>query len=384
MDENVFKSWEDSHLALSEKILRGVFSIGFEVPSPIQSKAIIPLIRGKDMLAQAQSGTGKTGAFVIGVLQSIISEQKNTQAIIICPTRELAMQIRDVLKIISNFTNINLKLLIGGTSVDNDYKFLTTTPPHIIIGCPGRIYDMISRRAVHTNTIKTCILDEADEMFTSGFKDQIYKILNNLNKNIQIGLFSATVSEDLKLLSKDFLKNPVHILEKRELLTLQGIRQYYVALDNDYHKYLTIKDLYSQLNIGQSIIYCNSVNRTEKLFNSMSEEDFPVNKIHSKMSQEERNKIYDEFKGGAIRVLISTDLFSRGIDVQQVSVVINYDLPKNVHTYLHRIGRSGRWGRKGLGINLITRKDIPMLKDIEKYYNTQILELPGNYMSAIS
>ena len=378
-----FDIWEDEELNLKNNLLRGIFSIGFENPSPIQKKSIIPLVNGKDMVAQAQSGTGKTGAFSIGLLQKIKEDQKTTQAIIMTPTRELANQIYDVISQLSHFMNVTKKTLIGGVSVEGDLNYFKETQPHIIIGCPGRIYDMICRKALKTNNIALCILDEADEMFSSGFKDQVYKIFQYFNSDIQICLFSATISSDLNILLTKFMRSPIKILEKRELLTLQGIKQYYVALDNDRHKYLTLKDLFSQINITQTIIYCNSIHRTENLYNYMNDDEFPVERIHSDMNQKNRRKIYEKFKSGETRVLISTDLFSRGIDVQQVSIVINYDLPKNVHTYLHRIGRSGRWGRKGVGINFITKRDLNSVRDIEKYYSTEIVELPMDYMTSL-
>ena len=205
------------------------------------------------------------------------------------------------------------------------------------------------------------------------------KILNYMPEKIQIGLFSATLSEELMEISQTFMQHPIKILVKNNELTLQGIAQYYVNLNDDSDKYETLKDIFSTLTISQSIIYCNSTRRVDDLEEAMLEDNFPVKKIHGKMSSEDRRQTNKEFKSGSCRVLITSDLFARGIDVQQVSMVINFDIPKSEHTYLHRIGRSGRWGRKGIAINFQTKYDDGRLKQFQEYYNTQIEEMPANY-----
>ena len=379
-----FEDWEDEKLGLDMKLLRGIYANGFETPSPIQKKALISIIKRKDIIAQAQSGTGKTGAFVIGSLEIINESLKKTQVIIVSPTRELSRQNFQVVKAISQFQDITPQLLIGGTSTDDDKDLLTNNVPQIVVGCPGRIYDMIRRKYLKTKDIQFLVLDEADEMLSAGFKDQIYKIFQFMNNDVQLGLFSATMPDELSMLTSKFMRNPIKILEKRELLTLQGIAQFYIALENDEHKYSTLKDLFGTLTISQAIIYCNSIKRVNDLYDAMLHDKFPVARTHSGLDEGERKKVYEDFKSGTARVLLSTDLFSRGIDVQQVSIVINFDIPKNVATYLHRIGRSGRWGRKGAGINFVTRRDMSRIKEIERYYNTEIQELPENYTQIIS
>ena len=379
LDKTSFNSWDDEDLNLKQKLLRGIYSYGFEQPSPIQKEAIIPLINRKDIIAQAQSGTGKTGAFVIGALQILDENDKHTQALILAHTRELARQIFNVIKSIGQLINIKTQLLVGGTSTDEDRDKLEHNTPHIIVGSPGRVHDMIRRKHLKTDNINLLILDEADELLSHGFKEQIYKIFQFMNNNVQVGLFSATMPSELNILTSKFLRNPVKILIKREMLTLQGIAQFYIALDNDEHKYITLKDLWSSLSISQAIIYCNSIRRVDDLFEAMKHDDFPVERMHSGMEESERRAIYDKFKNGNCRVLISTDLLARGIDIQQVSIVINFDIPKNVHTYLHRIGRSGRWGRQGVGINFITRRDIQKLTEIKEFYSTEIKELPSDF-----
>ena len=376
-----FSQWDE--LSLPTDILRGIYAYGFETPSPIQGKAIMPMVEGHDIVAQAQSGTGKTGAFTIGALSRIDVDASYPQVIILSPTRELSLQINDVVQKIGSFSKIKSQLLVGGSSVDRDMSQLDRLQPHVIVGCSGRVHDMIRRGALKTDKLKTIVVDEADEMLDIGFKDQMQDIFRTLPENIQVALFSATLPEYTLDVVKEFMRAPVHIIVKREALTLEGISQYYVAIENDHQKYETLKDLYSSFNVSQCIIYCNSVERVKKLYDAMNNDDYPVCCIHGDMDRKSREKSISDFRTGTNRVLISSNVTARGIDVQQVSVVINFDICKNVHTYLHRIGRSGRWGRKGVGINFVTRRDIHRLRDIEQYYSTQVIELPTNFMQTI-
>ena len=370
-------NWDE--LNLKENLLRGIYAYGFEDPSPIQKKAIRPILDGKDVIAQAQSGTGKTGAFTVSAIQSIDENVKDVQCLIMAPTRELATQIHSVLINIGTFVeNLNAKLFVGGRAMENDIKELHEKP-QIVVGTPGRIHDLIRRKKINTKTIKLLILDEADEMLSSGFKEQIYNIFQFLGTNIQICLFSATLPNEIQSLTEKFLREPIKILVKTEQVTLEGIRQFYVAIENDNQKYDTLKDLFEQISVSQCIIYCNSIKRVTDLCEALQKDNFPVGCIHSGMEKEDRQKSYDDFIKGGSRVLISSNLTARGIDVQQVSTVINFDVPNDIHTYIHRIGRSGRWGRKGMGINFITRRDVRKIKEIEEYYETQIEELPSKF-----
>lgn len=382
-EENIktIERWDDIEV-LKEYILRGIYSYGFESPSPIQKQAIMPMINGNDIVAQAQSGTGKTGAFSVSTLQIINTDENKTQALIMAPTRELAMQISGVISALADHNkDIRVQLLVGGTSVDEDIYNLRHNTPHIIVGCPGRVHDMMKRNHVKNKDIKLIVLDEADEMLCVGFKEQVYNIFQFLSKNVQVGLFSATLPYEINSLTDKFMRDPVKILVKSEMLTLEGISQYFIALEDDDHKFNALKDLFNTISMSQCIIYCNSVKRVQDLYDAMINENYPVCCIHSGMEKEERTNSYKEFKTGTSRVLISSNVTARGIDIQQVSTVINFDISKDVHTYLHRIGRSGRWGRKGVGINFITRRDVKLLKIIEKHYSTQIEELPGNFVS---
>ena len=371
-----FENWEDSNLNLKLDLLRGIYSYGFSQPSPIQQKSIISIIKGYDIIAQAQSGTGKTGAFSVGALQIVDPSLNDTQVLLLSPTRELAKQSYNVITNISNKMNIRTELLIGGTNVNKDCNMKL---PHIIVGCSGRVFDMIKRKNISYNKIKLMILDEADEMLSVGFKEQVYEIFQYMNNDIQIALFSATMPPEIESLTEKFMRDPIKILVKAEMLTLEGISQYYIALEDDIGKYIALKDLYESISVSQCIIYCNSIKRVGELYNAMIEDSFPVCCIHSGMDKEERLNSYNEFIKGKFRVMISSNVTARGIDVQQVSTVINFDVPKCPRTYLHRIGRSGRWGRKGVGINFITKYDIQKVRYIEEYYSTEIKELPSSF-----
>jgi translation initiation factor 4A len=372
-------NWDD--LNCNTNLLRGIYAYGFETPSPIQKQAILPMFNKRDIIAQAQSGTGKTGCFTIGTLHAIDTSKQIVQAIIMSPTRELSIQIKEVIDSIgSMMPGLRTQLLIGGTSIDDDIHSLNTQTPQVVIGCSGRIHDMLRRKKLNPAHLRLLVLDEADEMLSSGFKEQVYNIFQYMPRDVQVALFSATIPQEVNTLTEKFLRDPVKIMVKTEALTLEGIRQYYVALESDEQKYETLKDIYGIISMSQCIIYCNSVKRVQDLYEAMMTDNFPVCQIHSGMDNAERKRSYTDFKNGVYRVLISSNVTSRGIDIQQVSTVINFDIPKCIHNYLHRIGRSGRWGRKGVGINFVTRHDSRKIKELEQYYSTQINELPASWV----
>tara|TARA_B100001093_G_scaffold477846_1_gene505496 strand:- start:596 stop:1729 length:1134 start_codon:yes stop_codon:yes gene_type:complete len=365
------------NLNIKDDILRGIYSYGFEKPSSIQNKSIPKILEGKDIIAQAQSGTGKTGAFTIGTLCKIDPNLDETQILIIVPTHELAYQVYTVFKEISNYTNISLMKVLGGTNISMCIEELKKNPK-IVIGTPGRILDMINRNSLITSELKTLVLDEADEMLSYGFKDNIYHIIQRMPKEAQICLFSATLPDDILELTDKFMNEPEKILIKNEELTLEGIQQFYICVQKSEWKYDIITDLYDIINVNQCIIYINSKNRISEIYDKLLNDNFPVSYINSDRTSEDRKIIMEDFRSGKIRILLSTDLLSRGIDIQQLSLVINYDLPKEKETYIHRIGRSGRYGRKGIAINLLRNDEIEYLKHIESYYDTKINEMPAD------
>jgi translation initiation factor 4A len=373
----VINSWDE--LDLKPELLRGIYGHGLEHPSPIQKQAILPIINKRDVIAQAQSGTGKTATFAIGALQVIDISTNATQVLVLSPTKELASQSANVIEAIgSMMPDLRVQIQYGGIINYEPSSFNNSPKPHIICGCTGRINDLIKRGRLATKHLKMIIVDEADEMLSYGFKDQVHDIFKQVNSDIQVILTSATLPANVYPIINLIMRNPIKITVQTEMLTLEGISQYYIALDSDRDKYVTLKDLFSFISVSQCIIYCNSIKRVTELYAAMKEDDFPVSCIHSGMDKQTRDTSFVEFKSGKSRVLISSNVTARGIDIQQVSVVINFDVPKSISTYLHRIGRSGRWGRKGVGINFVTKSDISKMKEIEEYYSCQIKELPND------
>jgi len=365
------------NLNINENILRGIYSHGFEKPAPIQDKSIPIILSGKDVIAQAQSGTGKTGAFSIGNLCMIDESKQTIQSIIIVPTRELADQVTKVITELSSYTKISVLKVIGGTNV-NECRNDLNKNPHIVVGTPGRILDMINRRDLPTIDIKILTFDEADEILSHGFKSDIHDIIQQVDKSTQICLFSATIPDEILELTDKFMNEPERVLVKKEALTLEGIQQFFVNVKHNDWKYDVITDLYDTINVGQCIIYLNSKNKIEEVYDKLNKDNFPVGYITGDRSVQERNNVMEEFRSGTLRILLSSDLLARGIDIQQLSLVINFDLPREKETYIHRIGRSGRYGRKGVAINLINDREIDYMKSIEEFYDTKINEMPQN------
>uniref|UniRef100_A0A4W4DUD1 RNA helicase n=1 Tax=Electrophorus electricus TaxID=8005 RepID=A0A4W4DUD1_ELEEL len=340
-------------MGLREDLLRGIYAYGFEKPSAIQQRAIKQIIKGRDVIV------------------------RETQALILAPTRELAGQIQKVLLALGDYMNVQCHACIGGTNVGEDIRKLDYGQ-HVVAGTPGRVFDMIRRRSLRTRAIKMLVLDEADEMLNKGFKEQIYDVYRYLPPATQVVLISATLPHEILEMTNKFMTDPIRILVKRDELTLEGIKQFFVAVEREEWKFDTLCDLYDTLTITQAVIFCNTKRKVDWLTEKMREANFTVSSMHGDMPQKERESIMKEFRSGASRVLISTDVWARGLDVPQVSLIINYDLPNNRELYIHRIGRSGRYGRKGVAINFVKNDDIRILRDIEQYYSTQIDEMPMN------
>jgi len=380
--DTVIDNFDD--MELRENLLRGIFAYGFEKPSAIQQRAIMPAIKGYDLIAQAQSGTGKTATFSIAILQQVDFEKSNNQcqALVLAPTRELAQQIQKVVLALGDYQKVKCHACIGGTAVRTDIDLLQKGV-HVVVGTPGRVFDMINRGSLIPDSMKMFVLDEADEMLSRGFKDQIYDVFRKLPSSIQVILLSATMPEDVLEVTKRFMRDPINILVKKEELTLEGIKQFYINVEKEEWKLETLTDLYETMTITQAVIFLNTRRKVDWLKEKLGEKDFTVSSMHGDMDQQERDVIMKEFRTGSSRVLITTDLLARGIDVQQVSLVINYDLPNNRENYIHRIGRGGRFGRKGVAINFVTQDDVRILKDIEQFYNTTIDAMPMNVADLI-
>ena len=363
-------------MGLSDGLLRGIYGYGFEKPSAIQQRAILPIISGRDLIAQSQSGTGKTAVFSIGILQKLDMASAETQALVLSPTRELAEQTQKVILALGDYMSVRCHACIGGKSVGEDVKRLEHGV-HVVSGTPGRVFDMIQRKALRTRAINILVLDEADEMLSRGFKEQIYDIYRCLPPSHQVVLVSATLPQEVLDMTTKFMTRPLRVLVKRDELTLEGIKQFFVAVDKEEFKFDTICDLYDNMTITQAVVFCNTKKKVDWLTERLREQSFTVSSMHGDMPQKERESIMQEFRSGASRVLITTDIWGRGIDVQQVSIVFNYDLPNNRELYIHRIGRGGRFGRKGVAINFVTKEEMQMLRDIEMFYSTTIDEMPS-------
>ncbi|WJX15487.1 Eukaryotic initiation factor 4A-III A [Trifolium repens] len=353
-------------MGFKHDLLRGIYQFGFDKPSPIQQRAVVPIIQGRDVIAQAQSGTGKTSMIALTVCQLVDTSVREVQALIVSPTRELASQTERIIRAIGDFVNIQAHACIGGKSVGEDIRKLEHGV-HVVSGTPGRVCDMIKRRTLRTKAIKLLVLDESDEMLSRGFKDQIYDVYRYLPPDLQVCLISATLPRDILEMTNKFMTDPVRILIKRDELTLESIKQYFVSVEREEWKFDTLCDLYDNCIITQAVVFCNTKRKVDWLTEKL----------------QRRDAIMGEFCAGTTRVLITTDVWARGLDVQQVSLVINYDLPNNRELYIHRIGRSGRFGRKGTAINFVKSDDIKILRDIEQYYGTQIDDLPMNVADLI-
>ena len=370
------ETFED--MRLKKKLIQGIYNYGFEKPSVIQQKGIVPIIMKKDIIAQAQSGTGKTATFVIGTLQTLESDSSSIKILVIVPTRELAHQIQEVYTSIGCYMDASTQVCTGGSKLSVDVHFLKKKPPQVLIGTPGRLLDLFSTNGSVISSLNFIVIDEADEMFSKGFKVQVFKIIKYIPKSSNIAFFSATLPKDILKIIELFMNDPIRILVKKDELTLEGIKQFYIAVDEEQWKLDVLCDLYKRIRIKQAIIYVNTRRKVEWLSKKMIQNGFDASQLHGDMSHTERGEIMKKFRSGLIKVLITTDLLSRGIDVEQVSLVINFDLPMSKESYIHRIGRSGRFGRKGLAINFLGRLDVPVLREIEVYYSTSVEEMPSD------
>ena len=364
-------------MGLSDDILRGVYAAGFEAPSAIQARAVAPILAGRDVVAQAQSGTGKTSMLALTAVARADVSTRSTQVLILSPTRELAAQTERLAAALGEHASVRTWCAVGGASVGRDARELEAGK-HVVSGTPGRVYDMIARRSLSVKAVKTLILDEADELLDAGFKEQIYDIFRHLPPSVQVVLVSATLPPAVSTLADKLLTSPVRILVRRDELTLEGIRQYYVSVDKEEWKFDTLCDLYDSLTITQAVIFVNSRKKVDWLAAQLRSSNFTVAAMHGDMPQRERDGVTSSFRSGAARVLVTTDVWARGLDVAQVSLVVNYDLPPRREAYLHRIGRSGRFGRKGVAISFVIDAEGGALAELERFYGTRIDELPQN------
>ncbi|KAJ4904308.1 DEAD-box ATP-dependent RNA helicase 6 [Raphanus sativus] len=379
-DVTATKGNEFEDYFLKRDLLRGIYEKGFEKPSPIQEESIPIALTGSDILARAKNGTGKTGAFCIPTLEKIDPENNVIQAVILVPTRELALQTSQVCKELSKYLNIEVMVTTGGTSLRDDIMRLYQ-PVHLLVGTPGRILDLTKKGVCVLKDCAMLVMDEADKLLSAEFQPSIEELIQFLPQNRQILMFSATFPVTVKYFKDRYLRKP-YIINLMDQLTLMGVTQYYAFVE-ERQKVHCLNTLFSKLQINQSIIFCNSVNRVELLAKKITELGYSCFYIHAKMAQDHRNRVFHDFRNGACRNLVCTDLFTRGIDIQAVNVVINFDFPRTSESYLHRVGRSGRYGHLGLAVNLVTYEDRFKMYQTEQELGTEIKPIPSLIDKAI-
>ncbi len=374
METNVENNFEN--LDLKENLIKGVYIHGFKKPSKIQVKGINAINTGKDCIIQSQSGTGKTATYLLGILNRL-DENDKCQAIIITPTRELAVQVNKVATEICKYTDFKIELCTGGTSITKNRSNLKKT--NLIIGTIGRINHMISENRINLYNIKLIALDEADDILNDGISKELNTIFDKIPSGAQYCLISATLSNNVFDLSKKLMHQPVKILLKKNEIPVDLIKQFYIDTEIEELKFEVLLDLYNLVSTSQAIIFCNKIRQVEWLSKNLEEKKFSITSIHGQMTSSQRTDVVKDFRDGKTRILITTDLLSRGIDIPQVNLVINYDLPPNKETYIHRIGRCGRFGKKGVAIALVKmqdQSDVKTLNRMKNFYNMQIEELP--------
>jgi len=371
-------------LKLSQELIKGVYLHGFTQPTPIQIKGINSITTGKDCILQSQSGTGKTATYLLGVMNRLDTTETGCQGVIITPTRELADQVYAVASNLGKYTNFKITKCVGGTNVYQNRDELKTAT--LVIGTIGRLSHMINEKKINSHKVKFVVLDEADDLLANGINDKLQFILDKIPCGVQIVLISATMSNNVFSISKIFMHDPIKILLKNNEVIIDLITQFYVDVETEESKLDTLLDLYNLVSAAQTIIFCNTIRKVEWLEQQLKLNNFTITTIHSNMNQSERDNIVKEFRDGNTRLLLTTDLLSRGIDIPQVNMVINYDLPPNKETYVHRIGRCGRFDKKGVAITLVKSTDpcdIKTFNRMKHYYNMDIKEMPisiGQYL----
>ncbi|XP_052803879.1 ATP-dependent RNA helicase me31b-like isoform X2 [Mya arenaria] len=373
------KGNEFEDFCLKRDLLMGIFEKGWESPSPIQEASIPIALTGRDILARAKNGTGKTGAYAIPILERVDNTRDEVQAMCVVPTRELALQTSQILIELSKHIGAKVMVTTGGTNLKDDIMRLYE-PVHVVVATPGRILDLMNKNLVKISKCGILVLDEADKLLSQDFKGMLDNIISHLPNDRQILLYSATFPLSVEQFMK-YLHSPYEINLMDEL-TLKGVTQYY-AFVQEKQKVHCLNTLFSKLQINQSIIFCNSTQRVELLAKKITELGYSCFYIHARMNQQHRNRVFHDFRQGLCRNLVCSDLFTRGIDIQAVNVVINFDFPKHAETYLHRIGRSGRYGHLGIAINLITYDDRFSLHKIESELGTEIKPIPKNIDKAL-
>jgi len=367
---------------LKSELLNAIQDCGFEHPSEVQQEAIPQAMFGTDIICQAKSGMGKTAVFVLASLQQLPSPpvQNQVDTLVLCHTRELAYQIcQEYLRFAKYLKDVNVKVFFGGIPYESHELLLKKEVPSVVVGTPGRILELVQKKSLKVENLKRFIMDECDQLLESvDMRRQVQEVFKNTPHEKQVMMFSATLSKDMRAVCRKFTQSPLEIfIDDESKLTLHGLVQYYVKLgENQKNRKLT--DLLDQLEFNQVVIFVSGVRRAKELHKLLVENNFPAIAVHSDMKQEERLQRYNSFKDFKSRILVSTDIFGRGVDFERVNIVINYDMPKSADQYLHRVGRSGRFGTKGLAVSFISSQDCTkILEGVQERFEVEVKELPS-------
>lgn len=361
---------------LTENIFRGINEYGFKSPSLIQAKTIHIINSGCDLIAQSQSGSGKTGAFAIGSLSRVDPKACYPQVLMIANTRLLALQIHKVVENIAKFMGIEVVACVGGHKSNSQMNAQQIKYAHVLVGTPGRVCEMLTKRAFDGKKVKTLIMDESDVLLKDDFRPQIIEIIAKLSEKTQICIFSATFTKETLQLTEKFLRDPYRVTVEKEEVSVRSIKQYKVDVGYERNKFATLKDLFTKLTFNQMIIFVRSIKSAEELRNRLMDQNIQAGLVHGKMNSIDRENVLKEFRLAYIKILISTDVMCRGIDIDDLRIVINYDMPEDEETYIHRVGRSGRYGGQGVAVNFCTFDDGHKIRILTREYNLDIQDMP--------
>jgi ATP-dependent RNA helicase DeaD len=360
-------------LPLSAQVMKGIEELGFEDLFPIQAQAITPLLEGRDVIGQAQTGTGKTAAFGIPMIERLNPEIRYVQGLVLVPTRELAVQVAEHISRLGKYSRLKVLPVYGGESIERQIHALESGV-QIVVGTPGRIIDLLKRHILNFASVKVVVLDEADRMLDMGFIDDIEYILSKTPSNRQTSLFSATIDQSVMNICNRYMKNPEKILVSKDEIALTQMSQYYVVV-NQYSKFETLCNILDQNHIGRAIIFCKTRTDTSILSDRLRRRGYDARPLHAGFTQPQRNLVIDSFRKGTLKLLVATDVAARGLDIQGITHIINYDVPLDALVYFHRVGRTARMGGEGTAITLVGYGEVPCFNDIKALTKTTIEEL---------
>jgi ATP-dependent RNA helicase DeaD len=368
-------------LPLSMEVLRSIEDLGFESLFPIQAQAITPLLEGKDVIGQARTGTGKTAAFGVPMVERLNPEIRKVQGLVLVPTRELAVQVADNIKLFAKYAKLKVLPVYGGEPIQRQIRALTGGI-HIIVGTPGRTIDLLERRILNLSSVKIVVLDEADRMLDMGFIDDIGYILARTPSNRQTSLFSATIDQTVMNVCNRYMKNPEKILVSKDEIALTQMKQYYMVV-NSHRKYGALCDILRENHVGRAIIFCKTRRGTSALSEKLRRKGYNVQALHAGFTQPQRDRVINSFRNGKLKLLVATDVAARGLDIQGITHIINYDVPLEALVYFHRVGRTARMGQEGTAITLVGYGELSYFNDIKALTKTTIEEMPFEQDSPI-